>query len=415
MKSFVSRYISLLLLLAALSVLPSTVHAAEIQQAQNISGSSLVTQKYGFRTIRHLFNDNVWDKTTSQDRAGFTLEHQGGMGSLYLLFLKPYGTYTITDNSTGTVFTAGTHDFIHEYVDLVACFGHAPTSVSIDFSNGPVYLQEMHVYTEGEVPSSVQKWKAPEEGKVDLMLFAAHSDDDQLFFAGLLPYYALERGYQVHVAFLTNHYNTAPSRIHEILDGLWAVGVTNYPAFAGMKDFRRNTVDAVFQEFQKQGHSREELTGFVVEQLRRYKPMVAVGHDPKGEYGHLQHVTYSLLLQEAVELTNDPESYPDTAAKYGLWDVPKTYLHLYEQNPIVMDWDTPMAAFNGLTPYEVSRDYGFAAHLSQQNGWAWYFKNKKSAAEITAYSPCKYGLYRTTVGLDVQKNDLFENVQSHAE
>ena len=38
-----------------------------------------------------------------------------------------------------------------------------------------------------------------------------------------------------------------------------------------------------------------------------------------------------------------------------------------------------------------------------------------TAAQIVYCSPCKYGLYRTTVGDDVQKNDMFENLISHGE
>lgn len=415
MNLFKRKLISLLLLVAVLLPLTSTVCAAEIPRAKDISATGLVTEVYGLYPHYQLFDNYLILTGTAQDQSGFTLEHQAGMGSLYFQFLTAYGPYTITDNTTGSVFTAGTNGFIHEYVDLVACFGHAPTSVSIDFRNGPVQLQELDVYTEGEVPSRVQKWEMPEEGAVDLLLFATHSDDDQLFFAGLLPYYALERGYEVHVAYLTNHYNTTPNRVHEVLDGLWAVGVTNYPAFAGWEDFRKKTLEEAFQEFENYGHSREEMTGFVVEQLRRYKPIVAVGHDPDGEYGHIQHIVYSLLLREAVELTNDPEAYPETAARYGLWDVPKTYLHLYKENPIVMNWDRPMAAFRGLTPYQVSRDYGFAAHYSQHEGWGWYFKHMLKATDIKAHSPCKYGLFRSTVGLDTSKDDMFENVHSHAE
>lgn len=415
MRVFRNKLISLLLLLTVLPALPVTTRAEEVRQAQDISSSRLVTQEYGLYPYSQLFDDDHDILGKAKEQAGFTLEYAEGMGSLYLQFLSPYGPYTITDNSTGTVFTAGTNNFLHEFVDLVACFGHAPTSVSIDFQNGPVQLHELDVYTEGEVPSTVQKWELPEEGAVDLLLFATHSDDDQLFFAGLLPYYAIERGYEVHVAYLTDHYNNMPYRVYEVLNGLWAVGVTNHPSFAGVNDFRKNTVEEVFQEFEKQGHSREALTGFVVEQLRRYKPIVAVGHDPEGEYGHIQHIVYSLLLQEAVELSNDPKAYPEIAAKYGLWDVPKTYLHLYEENPIVMDWDRAMAAYNGLTPFEVTRDYGFPAHRSQQKAWGWYYYYKKKATDITAYSPCAYGLYRSTVGLDTEKNDMFENVLSHTE
>lgn len=173
--------------------------------------------------------------------------------------------------------------------------------------------------------------------------------------------------------------------------------------------------DAGFSTFEKYGWTREQMTGFVVEQLRRYRPMVAVGHDLNGEYGHYQHRAYALLLSDAVRISADPAQYPESAQAYGVWDVPKTYLHLYPENPICMDWDQPMENFGGMTPYEVTKNLGFKAHRSQQSGWSWYFSIYDTAASIEKYSPCEYGLYRTTAGDDVRKDDMFENLTSHAE
>ena len=113
-------------------------------------------------------------------------------------------------------------------------------------------------------------------------------------------------------------------------------------------------------------------------------------------------------------VSGDGKAYPESASAYGVWDVPKTYIHLYEENPIVMDWDQPMENFDGKTPYEVSRDLGFVCHGSQYENWARFFSADK-ASGLPTYSPCQYGLYRTTVGADRNKNDMFENVLNHAE
>ena len=79
-----------------------------------------------------------------------------------------------------------------------------------------------------------------------------------------------------------------------------------------------------------------------------------------------------------------------------------------------MDYDTPLEYFNGKTAYEVSKE-GYKKHNSQQ--WTWFTgwingKNTKytKATQIETYSPLKYGLYYTTVGVDTQKNDMFENI-----
>ena len=390
---------------------------AEAAEAEEISGRTLVIASEGFNGVDYLFNGNTREGLrTTQDTASLTLTHEAGIGSLYLTFAKVYGPYTILCGDTGETFTAGENGYVHEFVDLEAAFGTAPKSVTVRFENGVARLNELNVFTPGRVPDWVQRWQNPEEGKMDLILFSTHGDDDQLFFAGLLPYYAVEREYEVLVVYLTTHFNTAPFRIHEILNGLWACGVRNYPVLGPYEDFGdAYSKEHAFQKFEKFGWSREQMTGFVVEQLRRYKPMVAVGHDLKGEYGHAQHLVYAQLLVDAVEVSGDEQAHPETAQAYGVWDVPKTYIHLYPENKIVMNWDQPMEKFDGLTPFEVAKHRGFAAHTSQQGGWGWFFQGMDSAAEIKHYSPCQYGLYRSTVGEDTEKTDMFENVITHGE
>ena len=111
----------------------------------------------------------------------------------------------------------------------------------------------------------------------------------------------------------------------------------------------------------------------------------------------------------------DPEQFPESARQYGVWDIPKTYLHLYGENPIVMNWDIPLESFGGMTAYEVTRDLGFPCHVSQQIYYSDFFRGMERAADITVNSPCEFGLFRSTVGEDTGKKDFFENVTTHAE
>lgn len=425
MKSrFCSAICILLILCMFFALFPTAVHATETEetqetvseekQAANISSVDIVTDHEGFASTTFLFNERVLEGEKTSGNASITFEYDEGIGSLYLIFNRAYGEYTVTDNTSGTSCTVGQYGYIHEFIDLVSLFGHAPTSVTVAFENGSVYLFEIQVYTEGEVPDSVQKWSPPADGKADLVLFSTHGDDDQLFFAGVLPYYAKERGYTVQVVYFTDH-DDEPHRMHEMLNGLWAVGVTCYPVFGDHPDFfKRNMADA-YAAMNNLGHPREELLGFVVENIRRFQPLVAVGHDINGEYGHAMHKIYTDLLMEAITISNDETQYPESAEKYGVWDVPKTYLHLYEENQIVMNWDQPLDSFDGMTAFEVTRDLGYPCHKSQYQDFAWYLAYYDTAAECPKYNPCYYGLYRSTVGEDVEKNDFFENLSSHAE
>ena len=400
-------------LLVLILILPQQAMAAE-EIAKEISSRSLVSDSVGFEDPWYLFDGNRRTGYLTAAKATLTLSYNKGIGSVYMTFNTSYPSYTVVNLETGEKKTIE-NGYVHAFLDMNSLFGSAPKKVQLRFEKGQAALYEMRVFTAGKVPDSIQNWSEPADGKTDLVLFSAHCDDDQIFFAGLLPYYAVERGYRVQVVFLTDHSNTYNLRMHEALDALWSVGIRSYPVFAPYPDFYyANTVEDAFSVFETYGHTQDDMTAFVVEQLRRFKPMVAVGHDPNGEYGHVQHKVFSKLLADAVAVSGDKNAYPESAAAYGEWDVPKTYLHLYEQNEIVMDWDIPMENFGGKTPYEVSRDLGFMCYGSQYESWIGFFEGNK-ASSLIWYSPCYYGLYRTTVGVDQEKNDMFENVISHAE
>ena len=410
MKRFL--YAVFALMMVCLLALPAR---AEEAQARNVFGNGILIAHTGFRDADELCDGNTVAPMAFGSGCTMTLHHEEGIGSLYLMFNKEYGTFSATDVDTGEVRTFGENAFIHEFADLEAAFGKAPTTVKLEFLCGAGQLNEFYAFTPGQVPDFVQKWQPPKDGETDIILFCTHGDDDQLFFAGLLPYYAKERGYQVQVVYLTNHRNVTYRRAHEMLNGLWAVGVDTYPVFGTYYDLMSSSKELALRFFRNQGVTEEDLLGFVVENIRRFRPMVAVGHDLEGEYGHGQHMVYADMLTKAVQITNDPTQFPESAEKYGTWDVPKTYLHLYPQNRIYMDWDQPLESFGGMTAFEVTKKLGYPCHKSQYWDFAWYLSYKNSAAEITEYSPCEYGLYRSTVGEDALKNDIFENVKTHVQ
>ena len=93
--------------------------------------------------------------------------------------------------------------------------------------------------------------------------------------------------------------------------------------------------------------------------LRRFKPQVAVSHDFNGEYGHGMHKLNAAMMKRAVEISGDKSFFSETAEKYGVYTPKKLYVHLYGENKIVMDYDTPSEFFGGKTPFEMSK-LGFA-------------------------------------------------------
>ncbi len=256
-------------------------------------------------------------------------------------------------------------------------------------------ISEITIITPGEVPSYIQVWRKPPE-KVDLMMVEAHPDDEVLWFGGLLPYYAGEREMEVLVvnAVFNNYY-----RRLELLDSLWTCGIKNYPVILNYLDIN-NTPREILKKWNKQTVMEDIVTAY-----RQYKPDVVVLHDEDGEYGHGAHIVMSDLGRQAVEAANDPTKYKDSYKAYGTWDVPKTYLHLWAENQIQMDWHVPLNAFDGLTGMEVAT-LAFECHKSQLVSGDWAMETGGE------YDNSLFGLWRSTVGEDVLKNDLFENIPS---
>lgn len=413
---------TLLCLIFAIGVLTCLSICASAEEAPELTPETTVTGS-GFEDLLFLTDGKIKTHRTSEDTASITLENPQGMAGIYILFDLEYGAYTITDNTTGTVYTAGTQEYLHEYVDLQAAFGTLPTSITLAFANGAVRLSEIDIYGVGDLPDSVQRWDAPLEGKADMVLFAAHGDDDHLFFAGLMPYYGQELGYNIQVVYMTDHRNYGNGRAHEMLNGLWSVGIRAYPVFGRYADFRIDALQASYDYYEsKYGVTRDDLLNFVVTQVRRFRPLVTVTHDVYGEYGHGMHRIYADLVMEATTAANDPAIFPESAERYGTWQMQKVYLHLYKTDPIVLNYDQPLESFGGMTAFEVSQKIGFPCHESQLytmfGPWLYGEEDEEpitKATQIKTNNPCKFGLFYSAVGADVEKNDFFENVLSYAQ
>ena len=109
---------------------------------------------------------------------------------------------------------------------------------------------------------------------------------------------------------------------------------------------------------------------------------------------------------EAVDNSNDSSFCTDSVTSYGVWDTPKTYLHLYGENKLTMDLRQPLSNMNGRTAVEVAKD-AYLKHDSQQ--WCWFY-----VSDEYEYSCADFGLYRTTVGTDTG-NDMLENIVTYEE
>ena len=337
-------------------------------------------------------------------RAGttLTLTAEEEISSLYILFGSYPGEWTLRSGDVEQL--CGTKGFLHEYVAL-----EAPSSlVEITLPDHSVVIGEIFAYSAGRPPAEVQIWEEPQEG-ADILIFSAHSDDELLFMGGMIPYYAAVRGLRVQVVYMTTNYNEKNRnfyflnyryRPHEALNGLWRAGCRVYPVTNTAQDVLCRDLRTA-----ERIYGKDRFTEFQVEQIRRFKPLVVVTHAENGEYGHGAHILTALSVERAVDAA-DPEIFPESAERYGAWDTPKTYLHEYgdDETITVLNYEEPSDALGGLTPFETAQE-AYRLHITQQQ-WESNFVYDYGHPDDSH----RYGLYRSLVGPDEEKNDLMENV-----
>ncbi len=335
-----------------------------------------------------MFKDN--NRTTKRvfkDGGSLTLKNNAPdkMTGLYLVWDAPApARCVITAQGIAPIETQG---FLHEWISLAGARGDTVTLTW----EGPATLCDTVALGGSDIPDWVQLWR-PAEGDCDLLVLPTHADDEHLYLGGALAIAATIPCCQIQLAYMVNH-NGEYYRPHELLNGLWAVGIERYPVIPEFPDVYSDSL-----EHAKTIYDEQEILDYQLSLIDRFRPQVIVGHDLNGEYGHGAHRLNAHTLVKAVE---------QAAATPGGWDTPKLYLHLYGENPIVLNLDmpltnddTPRTALIGLTPFEVAQ-LGFAAHKSQQT----YF----SVAQSGPYDCRKLGLYRSTVGSDTT-NDIFEHI-----
>ena len=390
------RLFFLLLTLALLLPL-----AALAEEAQDITRECVVNKQ--------TWNEKKPDQVRDDDHATYykgqaitiTAPEGQQIGALLIEWqVQPKVDVVLLRSDDGSKFTEITRAEC-KYAQQLIVLDSPEMIVRFKAASGQMEVNEIVVLTPGEIPASIPQWKdAPE--KVDLMLFSTHPDDEVLWFGGLLPYYAGEQDKEVLVV---NAVFSTYRRKLELLDALWTCGVDNYPIFFGFAD-NNGSLKEIKKKWQGRAYHPDNGP---VEVIRQYKPDVVVLQDFQGEYGHNAHILFTQLASKGVENAAISGQHKESEEKYGLWDVPKTYVHLYAENQIDMDWDVPLARFGGKTGLEVAAE-ALECHVSQMDeNAAWQMSDVSSGQ----YDNSLFGLWRTTVGPDVLKNDLFENIPAN--
>lgn len=264
-----------------------------------------------------------------------------------------------------------------------------------------------------------KKWQDPLVGCTDLLVISSHADDEQLFFAGILTYYAQVRNMAVQVVYGTNHYSDLDKgvdRFAERENGLWDVGITNFPGDSGWGDYYSENMDQALAALNYyHGLTLDDVVDWIRDTILLYKPQVVITHDVDGEYGHGFHQLMAYATQRCLEKYSDQFPF-----------LKKVYLHLWKENKVSLTFeDQAFGELDGLTPFQVAQRYGFSQHYSQHYAWFYdwiYYGFSKyedadyshicKASEITMFSPMQWGLIYGDASLDVNKNDFFEGLKS---
>lgn len=217
----------------------------------------------------------------------------------------------------------------------------------------------------------------PQPDKAALMVVAAHPDDEGIFFGGAIPYYAAGRNLPTVLISATNGdggqnhltpypddivgeaWGTSDLRVGELMEAAWGYGLRNKPIVGPVLADHFNVHD---------------LTPFMVQQIRLYRPDVIITHDPvNGEYGHGDHVYTGLAVISAFMQAANPNIvvYDDEGNELAPWQPLKLFVHLHPHNTMTHTWEEPLEAFEGLSSREVV-DEAMRAHRSQSTGyWQW--------------------------------------------
>ena len=254
-------------------------------------------------------------------------------------------------------------------------------------------IAEITVYSPGELPESVQRWRG-QYTKCDMMLVCAYAGDEFSVFGGMLPRYAVEKDARVQTVFMTEASREQKS---ETLAALWSLGIDNYPEFLDLSGSKAGSLEDCLKKW----GGKDELIGTMVECIRRFKPEVIVSHDINGEGGDYRRQLTGMLMEYAIAAAADPDAYPDSGDEYGAWQVKKLYLHLGQGERVDLDWSAPAQGLPGGSALAAAQS-AFASYAS--------LAGKYTVTEGGEYDSSVYSLISSTIGSDVRRDDLFENV-----
>jgi LmbE family N-acetylglucosaminyl deacetylase len=255
--------------------------------------------------------------------------------------------------------------------------------------------------------------------KVALMVVNAHPDDEGIFFGGTLPYYSAVLGLPTLLVSVTSgdwYPTNLTIRENELRCAAWTYGLRHEPVFLRFRDVPSqsmagnpypNKIDGTWDYWadgvlQGDGSDVEagklKVINNLAEQIRRYRPEVIISHDPKGEYGHHNHIATTYALTNAFFVAADPSASAPNLEGLPPWQVKKLYLHLYPENRLFHRYtEIPLPELGFRTCRDLA-DEGLNCHVSQKMPDV--STVYRTGENYDAYPSEWWGLYASTVGPD---------------
>lgn len=388
----------LAVLIAALIL---AIPVATMADANSNSRCTIEFHVTGSKPVMKFLTDNTASSTVAfaeKDWLSIRWKEGTDVGAVYWEWLKiPARALVECLNEAGEVV------YQREYGGVIRFISVFPEQdvreLRMTVLEGDGKMSELFVYSAAQAArqQKVVDWQEPLD-KADIMVVETHGYDDVLVFGAVLPTYT-DRGYTVTIADMGCD---TIGRQRESSGGSYLNGLRNFKTFFEFIDHLRVTYSLYTKSWlEDDPRDPEEL---LVAEIRRVRPEVVITYNP--ENGSINHGACKLTAEitiKAVADAADPNKFPASAEQYGAWQVKKFYLHLYDQNQIFVDVDTPLASFGGKSARQMA--------VEGMKKWKHASDTRRiKSIQTGKFHPSEYGLYSSTVGEDVAKNDFLENI-----
>ena len=261
---------------------------------------------------------------------------------LYICFAEMPEAWSIEEEINGEWQTSieGTTDYYHV---LVALNGKNHFRlVGISEKKSYLKLNEVFVFSDGELPDWVQQWE-PTPKKADLLLLVAHPDDELIWGGGHL----LDDKYLVVCMTRGND----PVRSAEFKSVMEATGdkylILSYP-------------DKIGKDRSSWNYWKKDMEADIATVLNYKNWKQVATHNADGEYGHHHHQMTHQLVEEAYRETNCDAAfysfgkyYVNDKVPYDLEEMPKDlYIQKRKLAKLYVSQRTTVRKMYHMLPYE---------------------------------------------------------------